>query len=279
MKPIDPRALKLLLSTRWSVNGWHDEIQLTSSERAMLSDAGLYHEPIECGHDQLVRDCIAMRDHISLVDVATGFMASLSTRRLDIRSALGSWMAARHLPLHSMETSPNELWQTGNRCCLICGGIDWAKKSPVDLNILNVERHKWGGVRHECDLAYTWFDLREFSKLGSITATGADRDILRNILSVADNMPADARPSDLEKALSKVLKSNAYERRVLITIMALGGVLKPIAQPEMRLSFVPISQRTLPVMGKVDWQWPAVWWRGKDGVNHAAVNEIFAGLL
>ena len=279
LSPIDPKALTILFGTRWSAKGWHDEAALSEEDRVLAKAERLIFDPMPLGHDALIADIGTLRDRISLQQVAAAFVASLSTRRLDLRSALGSWMAARHMPLHTMAQSPSELWPTGNRCCQICNGIDYAGDTATDLNILSLERHKWGGLRHTIDPAYVWFDLREFALLPQIDPSVDDRRILGAILSVARSVQAAARPGDLEKALGKVVKSNAYERRVLISILAIAGVLQPQDQPSLRTGSVAAHQRIMPVMHKTDWPWPAVWWRGSDGVDAAAVAEVFGGFL
>jgi hypothetical protein len=52
------------------------------------------------------------------------------------------------------------------------------------------------------------------------------------------------------------------ERRVLIEILAICGVLAGPAHPGLDGGWIRESDRTLPPAAKLDWQYPAAWWRG-----------------
>lgn len=79
-------------------------------------------------------------------------------------------------------------------------------------------------------------------------------------------------------ALSGALKSNAQERRVLIEILALCGVLQSRQVPGYLERFVPVSERVHTGQHLNDWRYPAIWWRGVDGIDEAAVALYFPDL-
>src|SRR5689334_14844744 len=100
-------------------------------------------KPRRLTHDQIIAWHGRARAAVTRQEVTAAFLASLSTRRLDWRSALGSYAVARHLPDH-----PHRGPASG-RYCTTCGSSGGPKHAgPHDLSVLNFERLKWGGVRH-----------------------------------------------------------------------------------------------------------------------------------
>lgn len=90
---------------------------------------------------------------------------ALASRRLDLRSALGSYAIACQLPWHVFSPA-GDIDPCGGYTsvspsdCGICGSP--ARPGPADLNLYSFERFKWGGVRRD-DVSYIAFDLEQFS--------------------------------------------------------------------------------------------------------------------
>jgi hypothetical protein len=130
----------------------------------------------------------------------------------------------------------------------------------ADLNVLNFERIKWGGVRHG-DLLYTLFDLQQLQHATISAPTAEDIVIFKAILKVIDASQPDDYPSALEKNLAKVIKSTKAERQILIEILACIEILKP-------------GSYDRPVKGKNDWTF-VEYWRGEDKYNKEAAQKYF----
>ncbi len=220
-------------------------------------------EPIECSHDELMDWLKSTIKSVNLNDITNAFLASLSTRRLELRSALGSYAVALHFPYHRI----NE------KICHICGDI-YIKNRLIDLNVLNFERYKWGGVRHT-HMEYMAFDFEQFAKEEKIVPTEEDIHIMVSILYEVSKCEPNDRPRDLEKRLASVFSSNKAEREVLIEILSYCGILQPKAQLSYFDSFVNYDKRTIPPVNKIDWSYPICWWRGSDGINQEALKYYF----
>ena len=139
-----PAALRPLMETFWSPQGWRRlPAWPTPAVLAQAVSAGvMFEEPEVHDHDEWVDKARQAAMAVSAEAVGDAFLESLSTRRLDLRSALGSYAIARVLPQHaftpvSRALNPNAV----NLRCEICG-----RYSPYeqDLNVLNFERFKWG---------------------------------------------------------------------------------------------------------------------------------------
>jgi hypothetical protein len=146
------------------------------------------------------------------------------------------------------------------------------------LNVLNFERHKWGGVRRD-DPVYSWFDLSLFRQETLLPqSTSADRQTMRQILETARSMQPSATAGGLEKALAGTFTSSKAERRVLIEILAVCGVLQPMSKKGYFGEFTLSCEREHTGQHFNDWGYPAMWWRGSDGVNEAALAAYFPDL-
>ncbi len=171
---IDHRALKILSSTYWSPSGWKKSYSTPPEDFAYAKASGFMFDSMVLSHDEKIEWVLRSRSRVSKTSVANGFLASLTSRRLDRRSALGSFAVSLHMPTHRWSKEP------GSFCCSLCGGFDRSNASE-DLNILNFERFKWGGVRHT-DPLYIAFDLKQFSIAPPDQPTEDDLALMRSIL-------------------------------------------------------------------------------------------------
>ncbi len=232
------------------------------------ANAGVVFQPVFLSHDELVDRVLESRARATQEEVVDAFLASLSTRRLELRSALGSYAVARSFPKHAF---------AGTHCCSVCGEYDRDGRL-VDLSELSFERFKWGGVRH-VDPHYIAFDLDRFAQTERLVPTAEDIQIMRRIIHTAGSLSPDARPRELEKGLVGVLESNESEREALIQILGYCGILQPQGHPGFFRSYVKFSERKdRPDAWKINWQYPVSWWQGKDGVDGEALRSYFPQL-
>lgn len=265
---VDKRAIKILMNTYWSAEGWQPEPVTSPDDLAYAKSHHVMFDPIVCSHEDAATAVVQAVSASDQANVVQAFIASLGSRRLDLRSGLGSYAVGRHFQNHSARIG------SGRTSCSYCGTH---LVENVDLNVLNFERFKWGGVRHD-QPAYIAFDLRLLHDTPLPSPTTEDFMILRRILSTAASMKSNARLGHLENALSKVLASNRAERRVLISILGYAGILVDPSRPAFRLEFVPDLEREQTPYHRDDWPYPVQWWNGSFGVNVAAVNDWFPTL-
>lgn len=262
---LDSRATKILLKAYWTSAGWRRRPEYTPEEFAYAKANGVMFDDAALSHDEAVIRAISAREAVSQAQVVSAFVASLSTRRLDLRSALGSYAVARHLAAHK------GVYSHRGSACEICGARD---KSIADFNVLNFERIKWGGVRHH-DVIYIGFDLSRLRETPPLLPTRGDREMMLRILEICEAQPADAKLRNLVQALGHVFASNTDERRVLISILGFCGILIDDTLPDFRDHFVPPGQRPFPPHGKNDWPYPVQWWTGVCGVQRDAISDWF----
>lgn len=272
----DKKALQILLETYWSPKGWKRGKTINPADLEYARQAGYMFDPVMLTHDEIVARLLAVRNRVSLEQVAGAFVASLSTRRLELRSALGSFSYAAHFPDHRLVEQTASRAPSGRLGCRLCGRYGHSFAEPEDLNVLSFERWKWGGVRH-LDPLYCWFDLTEFETASFVAPTPEDYSLLAQIVEIASGLPPEATPNELEKRISKVIKSNASERRVLIEILGNCGVLKPAGRESFLQNFTSSEDVNFdrPSNHTNDWKYPVIWWRGTDGVNKDALRYLF----
>jgi hypothetical protein len=260
----DKRARDILFRKFWSKDGWvNREIPLEDFEYA--KQAGVMFDLVPFRHDDVVTGVIQLRSRIDKKRVAGAFLASLTSRRLEWRSALGSYAAQLNLVEHRF------IHVGAGISCDSCSG---RADDLVDPNVLSFERLKWGGVRH-VDPYYAYFDLKWFDSFASPSPSADDVSTFRHVLQRVRALDPEARISNIEPSLRGLFPSNTAERRQLIEVLGLAGILIPAGRPNY-FSSRPLLSEHEHAGSKNDWGFPTLWWRGTDGVNQVAVDFWFS---
>ncbi|WP_455816200.1 hypothetical protein [Pseudomonas cerasi] len=275
---MDKKAKNILFKTYWGSSGWLSEQKTTAEDFAYARSQGVMFNPVSLTHDECLEEVLAMAKRISPTKAAHAFLASLSAKRLDWRSGVASYTLARQMAPHhyapivsGQRFRPDgSLWSTSHTCTVcrdVVPGLTIGAERYVDedLNVLNFERIKWGGIRHG-QLIYTWFDLQELERADIPQPTDEDIAILRSILSTIESSLATDHAGALEKQLATVVKASKDERRTFINILAHLDVLRPASFDRPR-------------HGKSDWSAAAAAWRGEDKYDRKAVHLHFGEWL
>ena len=208
---MDRRAVQTLVNAYWSSAGWRDppdeppEDELAHAVAAGVMFEGTY----DATHDEILDAVIAARGAVEEDEVRAAFLSSLTSRRLDLRSALGSFAVARHLERHAHDPDSSGLCRT---CQLR------AEARAIDRNVMSFERFKWGGVRRD-DLVYVAFDLEQFASADHPDATSDDRALLEKLLDELEAAPPSTTAPEAAAGLLRALKGNKAERAVLLDIL------------------------------------------------------------
>lgn len=274
---IDKKAKKILFDTYWK-GGWIDEEdrKIIPDDLRYAQSQGVMFDPMSITHDDCIYEIIRICADLTSSLVGGAFLASLSTRRVDWRSALASYHFGVQMKKHTYMpvVSGQSFDMEGNvthesHTCEICRDVQYGVigdevYEDVDVNVLNFERLKWGGVRHG-EILYTLFDLQRFVDDDIAEPTEEDITLFQTVLKTSESLADDAFPSALVDALKDVLKASKDELHVLIDVLAAVGVLK--AGDEDR-----------PEATKHDWSF-AMYWRGEDGYEQKAVDTYFGDFL
>ncbi|MBS5111557.1 MAG: hypothetical protein KHZ15_02585 [Coprobacillus cateniformis] len=274
---MDKKAKDILLKTYWSSSGWKNQPYTDPLDFEYAKAKGLMFDPITITHDECIKRIVEIVDTITLEQVVKAFLCSLSTRRLDYRSAIASYTIAKLFSLHPYTpVISGHFYQDGeivkkSHTCQICRDLKYGiigneYYQDVDLNILNFERIKWGGVRHG-ELIYILFDLEQFIKEDILEPTKQDCEIFKNILKMIQTCQSNDYPSVLCEKIKDIpfFRSNKNERAMLIEIMACIGILKS-------------GSYNRAVKSKNDWTF-AEFWRGEDSYNKELVDQYFSQYL
>lgn len=267
---VGTKALRPLMRAYWSTGGWRKPAQLpvgAALARAVATGV-MFDGVISRDHDEWVGAARAAVRAVTLQEVTDAFVSSLSSRRLDLRSALGSYAVARHLPDHAFEPGVER------HLCHVCGLFEGP--DPTDPNLLSFERFKWGGVRRD-DVAYVAFDLEQLQRAPreapSEEATSIGRALLDELRAVPPRETATAALARL-----RMLTGTDEERAALLDTLGVCGVLRTRTHPGYLTSFVAYHDRDYPPSHFMERTYPVCWWRGADGVDEEAV-RYFLGPL
>ncbi|HEY0260359.1 MAG TPA: hypothetical protein VGC18_10960 [Lacisediminihabitans sp.] len=264
---VGPQALQPLFSTFWSSGGWRRPPVMPGEPvfSSAVRDGVMFRESPRRGHDEWVSEIRRMvQQRLTVAQIEVAFVASLGSRRLDLRSALSSFAVARVLPRHAF------LAAEGRSGCAVCGLLEG--DSATDLNVLSFERFKWGGVRRT-NLHYVHFDLDQFARAPSLSMGESDLETAAHLISVLSAADAIETSTSVEKRLS-FLPSTQAERLTLVDILGVAGVLAPRDHPGFAREFVSVVKRDQPPRHFVDRSYPVSWWKGSDGVDAEVVSEM-----
>jgi len=267
---MDRKALNILFNTFWSSAGWKSEKTVAPSDFEYAKSKNVMFDPIFIGHDQTVQWITDVFNQSSKRHIVKCFLSSLSTRQVWLRSGLSSYAFARNFPRHGFSSS-------GNIFCNICGSYSNEKRN-IDLNIMNFERIKWGGVRLT-DPIYAAWNLELLHKEATPEPSTEDIDILNQFISAINNSAPSDRPTQLEKKIALIIKSNSPERRLIIDMFGICGILETKEHKGFFESYAPYSKQTLRPLNKSDWSYPVDWWTGQDGINEQALEFYFSEYL
>jgi hypothetical protein len=268
--PEREKALRILADTFWSSQGWKSTRVTAPDDFAYAKSVGvMFDEPISISHDGVISDLVQIVGGLMSTAITDAFLASLTSRQLELRSALGSYAVARFLPEHDFVPQIAQRY-LGEPSCAVCGLP--RRDEEFDLNVLSFERFKWGGVRRD-DLGYVWFDLREFAKHDRASPSPEDRQLFRELIEALEALPPSTSAPKAEKAL-RALQSNKAEREIVLDILGVCGALETPAHHGYSESFVPSHERLLPPLAYIERTYPVCWWKAGDGVNHAALDSF-----
>lgn len=217
-------------------------------------------------------------------EIASAFLFSLSTRRLEYRSALGSYYYAKAIPEHELMKSLNEVLAAHADHCYLCGWTAWKKEPDAfdlkyDLNLFDRFRHKYGGFPRS-NISFALFDLEQFLKLPKVIHTDEDVHILKSILSCVDRLNDSDKAGKLRDAVvkEKLLKSNRDEVAVLLDGLGICGILAGRESPSYDVFFADEYQRA-PIEHKNGFAYPINRWHAADGVNTEKLIEVFGDIF
>ena len=266
---MDKKAIKILLSTYWDSGGWKNG-EISEEDQKYAIEQGVMFKPINYSHEETLESIRSLICNIKINNAAAAFLYSLSTRNLEYRSILGSYIYGKSIPDHKC---------TDKNYCNICGynNLEYHEHNRT-LDVFNFERFKWGGVRHD-SASYALLDLVEFKKLLSVTPSADDIKIFNRIIEVAKSL-SHGGPRELEKAISLELPSNKSEREILIGILGLCGILQTEKHQGYLNTFTSKYHRDPPPVGKAnDWAYPVSWWKAQNGINEDALKVVFGDYL
>ena len=223
-------------------------------------------------HDEIVewaRSSARGADEDALVG---GFVMSLGTRRLDRRSALGSYAAIRHLPMHAFTASrafdPSR--------CRVCG---LREAQDVDVDALAKLRIEQDSLIRFTDVLYAAFDVATFAALAHVTIASADDWArLDGVFTSMTSLPATCTLKDLQPAISKTFPSNKRERQYVLEALGVMGILCPPEIPSFFDTWIErdaFEQLQPAHYYARDSAYPLQHWSGKSGVHGARLRAWF----
>lgn len=224
-------------------------------------------------HDEIVAAAVGAMQRADRAAILGAFVGSLSTRNLPARSAFGSYVVLQHFAAHPSRASE----EFGKDTCAYCGLPPKSRSAETDDRI----RAYPFQVQHT-DIRYAAHDLATFANRDVTSPTPGDIGRLRGLLDALRSLPATAQLTELNKGIGKAIRSNKFERMILLETFGHAGILCPPSKDHYGKTFVTYEESNLdtpPEKSKQEWKYPVQFWTGKDGVDEEWVDRLFGAFL
>jgi hypothetical protein len=242
---VDKKAKEILFKTYWSSAGWITDSQrkTNAADFDYAKAHGIMFDNVTISKSELIQKLEKAFKNISLKTVTDAFLYSLTSKRLDLRSGLASYVNAQRI---LTQKNIDEYY--------------FGYGKDIDLNILNFERIKWGGVRHSQGI-YNLLDLELLNKEIIPSPSPQDIDQFQKILNRIDKSEVGETASKLRDSLKDTFNVSKSERHMLLEILGCADILQPLH-----------FDRNEP--SKHDWTF-VLHWRGEDKYNKANCKYYF----
>jgi hypothetical protein len=270
---VDEKALRILFNLQWDLDGregsWIPAFEIPEEAREFAVSSGVVRESFELSHASLNTRIRSARDRLDRRDVAAAFLFSLTNRRLELRSPLGSLAHAFHLQSHRFKAGSDA------DLCRECGA---EKKQTIAVNHNTFRRIMWAGNVLQGDSGYVLCDLEDFPDAGWKCGR-SEKALLKRMLTAIRKLSDNAGLTELEKSISKIVPGNKRERQVALEILGSCGILKPKGCPSRHERWVTPDELPQPThFFRKEWRSPTSCWTGADGINDDAVEFWFGDL-
>lgn len=242
---MDKKAKSILFKTYWSSAGWISEHKrtITPEDFEYAKSKGVMFDRLNLPKNELLQRLNGIVHHVPLKKITDAFLSGFSNDRPDWRSGLSSFANAHRIL--KADTVPDFYLGYGYN---------------VDINILNFERIKWGGVRHFQGV-YNLVDLELLMKETIPAPAEEDIQQLKTLLQAVENSEPDETASKLRDRLKSILSLPKSE---------IGCLLETLGSAEIILP----TRFDRKIAHKNDWHF-MTHWRGEDRYNKTACAYYF----
>ena len=231
---------------------------VSAEELAYAQKMGVIVEDRSITRDQALDVLERVFEAVSLEDAAQAFLYSLSSRDVDYRYILPSFVYARS-------------WFSFDQ-----GQVDEVPQKLTG-SFFNWVKHKGGGIWGT--IGKPIFYLEQFASMEHRAASDVDVEIVQSILELADSMEDEASGTTLATAIrsAKLLPCNQAEAVGIVESLGICGILDAPGHPGFLHSFTPPLERDTGDL-RQSLSYPLNWWRGADGVNWENAEGVFGAL-
>ena len=253
---------------------------LTKDEKHILYVNGFDTEQINCEHNELIKRIKALAGQISLEKAAKGFLYSISSGDMRYRTAISSLIWARSLPEHIFEYIDRGNYNKEKKYCAVCDAFTAVKGEIVTVKPLSEHYTRIFPSRCRfftdiCTAEYVYIDLLSFKPLPETGYTNEDIRILNRIFGLAREVGSGNKATALLKLVSRekdidLKQDNIYS---ILGVLSHCGVFDTPEYKSCASEFVPNFARGFEY--ESDCYYPLNYWRGKYGINYAAIEKAF----
>jgi len=271
----DAKAMHAVYNATYDLDDsmpWTGANIIPDDARQHVIDSGLAIAPFSVTPAAAIKRLVRARDSLCPHDIAAAFASSLLSGRPDHRSILGTFACFTEIDESLMLDASNN----GDGLTGLHTGRKRAEYDP--MRVVFTRFYRSNSMEHDSVIAAV-LEFEDFAPVADCDTTSCG-NIMQCVFDAIRNLPSDAQLAELNKSLQGVFRGNKFDRQHVLETLAYCDILQPKSQPAFKGNHQRLTSFPLPGhFYKKEWQYPACWWSGEDGVNESAVKFWFGHLL
>lgn len=251
---------------------------LSDEEKACCLAGGFLTQNEPLAHDDVVIKIKQLAENISLEQAAKSFLYSISSGDRRYRTILSSLIWARSLPFHEYEKNNAYVYKSD---CGVCGLNPSGESGKADFPVLEYARQRLFPTKNfmdTCSAGYVLHDLMAFQRLPGVDFSEEDLRILNRLLGLAGEVSPTNKVNAWIKLVSadRSLPLAAADAYSIMGVLSSCGVFDTSQRKSYANGFVRCDGREF--VYETDIYYPLHLWRGKNGINYAAIESFFGAV-
>ncbi|MBM3997081.1 MAG: hypothetical protein FJ303_23460 [Planctomycetes bacterium] len=235
-----------------------------------LNSKGIFPDAaMSVGHSHAVarlRKAVAAADPRAVADA---FIVGLQPDHCVHRAALRAYAVGRHFPAHSFKPHTRD---NPNPACTTCGMAAEIETAPAYMELL---RHRDGACGFSDQPFYAAHALEMFAASDPPSPKREDYQRMNKLIRILRDAKPSATANEIADRIRPIVQGNKYTRTYIIETLGYCGILETPDHRGFHDGWVRWIDNVRPANRNNEMDLPAAWWRGKDGINLAALRHFF----
>ena len=234
-------------------------------------------------HTEALKIARQRTEALSYKDVVSAFVYGVAHGVPAYRTALPAYLHIKAIPAHGDEYLHEDKYHTSEHCrlCDFSAASVETKMSFMWVNSMQYSRIYLGGYLGLQSPEASSFILREFAKMPRVSASRDDYQLFIDSLKITQQLLPDKKVGAYKELLhkSKLLPLKQKEFQPYLNILGYLDILHTDNHRGVTKIFIRAQDMEDAWEQKNDYGYPVRFWRAKNGIDWARVDELFGDIF